>query len=164
MTRRGWTRKRASGGFQSPQQCSVCREMPVHSEQDDCFFCDGHADVVLYPCGKHRRPCARSRTMIFPRLSNRSSKSPRYFSNFPTEARTGVGDPAARLTSFLTKPDQLPSGGGRRGEQTPKVHAAKSNSWLFRLPLRIRPAVSQLPARKAKVPVRHTSCEFHPSP
>jgi len=31
-------KKRASGGFQWVQQCSVCEAMPVHSEQDDCFL------------------------------------------------------------------------------------------------------------------------------
>jgi len=31
-------KKRASRGSQSSQQCSVCKEMPAHSEQDDCSF------------------------------------------------------------------------------------------------------------------------------
>ena len=38
MTRRGWTQRRALGGFQSPQQRSVGSGMPVYSEQDDCSF------------------------------------------------------------------------------------------------------------------------------
>ena len=38
MSRRGSAQKRASGGSQPSQQRSVCKEMPVHSEHDDCSF------------------------------------------------------------------------------------------------------------------------------
>ena len=38
ITRRGSSQKRASSGFHSLQQCSVCSTMPVYFEQHDCSF------------------------------------------------------------------------------------------------------------------------------